>query len=608
MSAPSYTTDLSDITICESTTNFDESSNSAWDDGGGPDQEADYYIQGDYCVSEILKTGVGSIIYDYGSDITFNTGDVFMAWHYCIGPSALGTYAQGGMRMIIGDGYGSFEAWDVWGSDYYTYGGWICIPVDPTVSPDDTVGSPTGTDFFGIAANITGAIAKGNSHGVDVMRHGRAQALFRYGDAGNGYCTFAGFAAVNDNISNRWGILQEVAGGYLWQGLMSLGGEGSAGEAVDFRDSNKLIFIATQLKVTSSFNRIEINQSDSRVDWINIVFISTGGVSVGELEVMDDADVNLEACSFIEMNTLKFLADSTVENCNFINCGEVTQGGGDFDGCTFDEGTDDVALQVANAVANVTNCEFNSPGTPSGGHYGLEGFTTAGSYNLTGLTFNGFASGDGSTGYEAIHVTATSGTVTLNISGGSTPSVHSEGAIINKVINPVSVTVTVKNSGGTVIENARVLLETADGTGPFPFEDVVIITNADDSGGPTAYVYHPAHGLATDDFVVIKGASYKENNGVHQITVTGINTYTYELSSHPGASPGGTIKSTYAALYGLSNASGIVTTSKAYSANQNVTGWVRKSSGTPFYKTASIVGTVDSDNGLSATAILILDE
>lgn len=608
MSAPSYTTDLNDISTCESITNFDESSNAAWDDGGAVTQEGDYYIQGDYCISEALKTGRGTIIYNYTTGITFNTGDVLIAWVYCTGPSAMNSYENGGIGLLIGSGFGDFYNWDVGGSQYYTYGGWLCIPVDPTVSYDDQVGSPSGTkQYFGASFNISGEISKGNTIGLDVMRYGRAEAIFSGGDASNGYCTFAGFATVNDNNSYRWGLIQEVAGGYLWQGLMSLGESGSGGSPVDFRDTNKLIFINRQFKVTSSFNRIEINQSDSRVDWTNIVFKATGTLSKGQLEVIDDADVNLDSCSFIDMDTFIFLSNSTIDNCNFVRCGQATQGGADFDGCVFSEGVDNVAL-VVDTIANVTNCEFISRDPDSAGHYGLEGFSSGGSYNLVGLTFTNFASSDGSTGQEAIHVLATSGTVTLNISGGTSPSVHSEGATIVKVVNPVSVTVTCKTSAGANISGARVLLEAADGAGPFPFEDSVSITNADDSGGPTAYVTHNGHGLASNDYVVIKGAGYSENNGVKQITVIDTNTYSYELDSYPGASPSGTITCTYAALYGVSNASGIVTTSRVYGSNQNVIGWARKGTSTPLYKTSSIVGEVDSSDGFSATAVMILDE
>jgi hypothetical protein len=164
----------------------------------------------------------------------------------------------------------------------------------------------------------------------------------------------------------------------------------------------------------------------------------------------------------------------------------------------------------------------------------------------------------------------------------------------------------VKNSGGTVIENARVFVKAADGSGPFPnaYDATVTIVNS----GTTATVTHNSHGMATNDHVVISGASHEENNGVFQITVSDSDTYTYTMSSAPGSSPTGTIKCTFVALYGLSNASGIVSTSRVYSSNQNVVGWARKGSSSPFYKTGSVSDEVDSSDGLNYTTVLISDD
>jgi hypothetical protein len=113
--------------------------------------------------------------------------------------------------------------------------------------------------------------------------------------------------------------------------------------------------------------------------------------------------------------------------------------------------------------------------------------------------------------------------------------------------------------------------------------------------------------MASGDYVQIDGAGYQENNGVHEITVLDSNTYTYDLSSYPGANPSGTIVSTFVALYGLS-ASGYVQTSRVFPSDQPVTGFARKSSGSPYYKTAPLVGSVDDASGYSATAVMILDE
>jgi hypothetical protein len=80
------------------------------------------------------------------------------------------------------------------------------------------------------------------------------------------------------------------------------------------------------------------------------------------------------------------------------------------------------------------------------------------------------------------------------------------------------------------------------------------------------------------------------------------------MGSTPGASPTGTITSTFVALYGLTDSNGVKSTSRVYSSDQPITGWARKSSASPYYKEGAISGSVDSADGLTATAVLVADE
>lgn len=61
-------------------------------------------------------------------------------------------------------------------------------------------------------------------------------------------------------------------------------------------------------------------------------------------------------------------------------------------------------------------------------------------------------------------------------------------------------------------------------------------------------------------------------------------------------------------LTGLTDASGVITTSLTLGVNQPVLGWVRKSTGSPLYKEGLLSGTISSTNGFNQTAILIVDE
>lgn len=194
------------------------------------------------------------------------------------------------------------------------------------------------------------------------------------------------------------------------------------------------------------------------------------------------------------------------------------------------------------------------------------------------------------------------GSVTLNILSGDVPTIRNgAGASTTVVSGQVTTTVTAVTTAGAAIQDAQVMLKAAAG-GPMSADVTVTITNS----GTTATVTHTAHPFATGDKVLIKGASHWQNNGVFSITVTGANTYTYTLPSAPGSNPTGTIKATYVALHGTTNASGQISALRSFTSDQPVTGWVRKAT-SPYYKTAQLTGTIDNVTGASLNAILLPD-
>ena len=607
MTVPAYTTDLGTFTQAESGTWSELAS--PYNAGGTPASETDYFIQNTGCMSQSLsasKSGlIFSIAFDAGSDqaSSIPSGDVVLFWQVLLPGNAMDTFANGGLRLFIGADISNGDVWISGGSDFgrNPYGGWQNVAIDPrynSSTPDYTIGTPTAVwRWFGSILNTTAVVSKGNPHAVDAIRYGRAELIVLNGEAAD-YATFAGMATQNDAIANRWGLFQTIPGGYLWKGLMTLG---QSGTLVDFRDSNRNIVIDDTPRTYTAFNRIEINNASSRVDWTSIQISALGTFSPGQFEVIDNADVNFDSCTFADMSTFIFQAQSTVIDTMFRRCGLITTGGGTFTGCVITNSTaanNMTASSPANA-ALVSGCTFISDGT---GH-GLEITGTAANFTLTDDTWTGYAGSDGSTGNEAVYVNIASGSLNLTITGGTTPSVRTAGCTVTKIVGAVSATVTCKTPAGAAIENARVFLK-ADSGGPFPQDVTVTIANS----GTTATVTHTTHGLATNDKVLIDGASHWQNNGVFSITNTGASTYTYTMPGDPGSSPTGTIKSTFVILEGLTNASGIITMSRVFGSAQPCSGWARKSSGAPYYKTAVISGSVSSTLGFDSTVTMILDQ
>ncbi len=597
MAVPAYTTDLKDIADLDITGGTALQPGSIYTVGRSPAEDAeDYPIQGTVHASlTVNATGKACVLVP--GETVWSSGDYMFGWLIWLAPTALAARAAGGLSMFIGDSADVFNIYWVGGKDWgsYPYGGWQNFVVDPEATPSENAGAPSTFDHVGAAINGLVKVNKGDPLGFDVFRCGRGELRIAGGSVGDGYADFDAMAIENDNNANKWGLFQFILGSYLWKGLMSFG----YGSLAEFTDANRNIVIDnTQAWVDADFNRIEVNNVSSKLNWTNISITALGTISRGEFEMIDNAEFNDTGGVFTDMSTFIYLSNATIVNKIFRRCGQVTQGGGIFTGCTFEESTAAKAL-VADDLTKVTNCDFAS----GGAGYAIEGFSAAASYTLVGLTFEGYASGDGSTGDEALHVLASSGTVTI-VYTGAAPSVHSEGATIVKVGAAVDITVTVKTAAGVNVDDALVLLKASNDSGPFPFEETV---NGIVNAGTLATVDHTGHGMASNDSVYIKGASLLANNGVFQITVNGVDEYEYTMGSAPGSSPTGTILATFVALYGLSS-SGIVTTSREYGDIQPVVGWARKSTSTPFYKSGPLVGEVDDEDGFVATAILILDE
>jgi hypothetical protein len=623
MAVPTYTTDLNTFDLIENASTLGEFTGLV--DGGTPvDNDTDDIIQGSYHASatcSLKAAELQSIAADYGSGVTIPTDGAILIWFKFDAGGILNTFANGGVRIIVGADVSNHDQWTCGGSDYppNPQGGWYNYAVNPTARTYDyRQGSGPGTTYrwagMGCLA-LTAGPTKGSPFKIDGLRYGRGTIIVEYGSSGDGYANFADAAAKNDandgtNGYNRWGLFQAIAGGYLWKGRMQIG---TTTNACEFDDSDIFILIEDTNNCTANFNTIEINNASTIVNWTNVIFKALGTQSPGRLVMNHNADMNLDACQFFDMGVFTFGGTlSEFLNCVWNGCDQVNVAGGKINGskitgCTVDGSSTDEGAVVWDVTTDpdgyLDDLEITK-GTTT--HHAIEfGDTIPASITIRNCTFSGYNALDSQ--YDSTFYFAdTTGTITLNLVGCSgNVTVKTAGCTVNVVEDPATVKVTVKTVTGTLVQNARVLVKARDGAGPFPFDETVTIVNS----GTTATVTHTGHGMASNDYVVISGASHEENNGVFQIIYSDADTYTYTMSSAPGSSPTGTIKATFVALYGLSNASGIVTTSRVYSSDQNVEGYARKStSAGSLFKPGPIYETIDSTDGMNASAVLIADE
>lgn len=435
MAAPSYTNDLTDLSTAESVTNWVEMTGSvtlsggseAFNTQGAPaGGDPDYpFIQGLYSVTQdcTKDVSVGSLAYNNGSGTGgHGTDGAYLVWQNYMINNNLETYANDGFMLLVGSGLGDFDVWTVGGRDKapYPYGGWVNHAVNTTVTPDYTAGTPTATEqYIGAAVYVVTGSSKGEVHNVDAIRYGRCSSIFEFGETAN-YATISGFATKNDyndatNGYNRWGLISETSGGYLWKGRMSLG---TSTNAVDMRDSNKNIFIQWTPKVTANFNLIEVINSSSNIEWTNftVTCLDTTTASNGRFLMTDPASLAFASCNFIDMDTFVFNKSTnpvTIDDTVFRRCGQITTGGASFDGCLFSNGSDATAVLTSSPAnaAIITNSTFISTGTGNG----LEIGGTAANITLTGLEFYNYS--ESVDANKAIYVNISSGSMTITASG-----------------------------------------------------------------------------------------------------------------------------------------------------------------------------------------------
>jgi hypothetical protein len=618
MAAPTYNHDLTDWIIDSDTTAWGELTNMA--DGALPDEaDTESALQGTNTVSQATNISGAQLFSQcriLGTPVTLSSGQVFLVWHGHGVATALETYTNGGLRLAVAaNSLANWKAWAVGGRDTapFPYGKWVNNPIDPTLTAEYSNGTPPtgGTSIYGVGSGgrLTSAVAKGQPHVTDIIRYGRAEAriyngeLISAGDASDNPATFTGFAALNDAQTARWGLIQETTGGYLWKGLMTLG----YSSVVKFQDSNKTILVQDTRKVSSGFNKIEVRQASSIINWtgISISCLSPSTTaSKGAFEAIDNADINLNGCTFTDLDTFIFQSNSTIIDSTFRRCGQVTGGGASFNGCLFTSSTAAVSLVLTN-LNQVTDCEFVSDGGNHAVNLGTISSTVSMNWNNY---LTSYAVSDGSSGNEAILVNvAASQTLTINVGAGySTPSVYNTGSgTVSVVSGQVTTSVTVQAlSDGSDISGARVLAWASDASNKF-YNASVTITGS----GTTATVSHTGHGLATGDYVIISGVTNDDDyNGVHQITKINDNSYSFTADDTLTSPASGTIVAKWAILSGTTDVNGYIEDIRSFASPQPIQGWVRKTSGSPYYQQGVVAGTINTSSGFSVTVQLASDE
>ncbi len=455
MAAQSITTDLTTIATAEPGTL------TSWAAlGGGAAglaEETDYFVQGTTCISKQVKQETKGMHADYGSSVSFGTGDHIYTWLNSTTPGATDLRANGGLRVTFGDSANARKEYYVNGRDYYRYGGWICYPIDPGATPDNPVGSAGTTPryFGGICSNSV--TVKGINFGVDVIRFGTGIDITG-GGSPDPDITFADVATQNDLQANAWGIFQGTDTGGILQGRLRIGSDDTS-TSTTFSDVDAVITKANNnpsgvnTKTATDFSGIIIAGSNTVANFAGCLFLSldlTDKCFFDSGSATNAPSVSLISSTFIDWGTTTVQTGTTIEGCSWKNSGSLTLNGGTVSDSTFQDSD-----PVIGSLTDIQDCTFIANGATT---YAIETSAT-GSVSLTGNTFTGYGSSGSAT--AAIHFTATSGSITVAVSGGAIPTYTSEGVTVTMTLSTTLVLTGLKTNSEVRVYNQGTTTEVA---------------------------------------------------------------------------------------------------------------------------------------------------
>lgn len=590
--------------------------------------DTEIYIEGARSFGWYTTTTRDGLLYDAGSAQNW-AGSTFYFWINCGVVGLLDTLANGGIAArFCGTTVSDWFEVNLGGSNAYPIaqaGGWVMFVVDidkAKTASDRTNGTPPATSairYAGITTITSATMPRMVSNTwLDACWRLPASTpgvLVEGQNTGSPW-TWADIQAASD--SGAWGVANPAPGGAIALNTPVRFGKNDA-VTHEFADTNAVV-LWEDWDVDADFYGLEVIGGSGTQSFDLGLKTGTGdtatgaqggviaAAAAGQRWYFDVDDANVDACNLYGVQFIHgagfLLNDPQVSaiSCLFIDCtSALVSNVGDFLRCSIvDANTaDGVAFLTTDDLTDIVFCSFFF----SDGH-GIELTTPrVASQTSKGNRFSGYgaiASNDASVYNNS------AGAVTITLSDGATSAEHTyrDGTSASTSIVAGAVTLTIICLDGiTPVQNVRVLIW-CSGTGGLPSGDPVSIVQ---SGG-TATVTHTAHGRTTGDEMRVKGAAESEYNGVHIITVTGANTYTYVVDSGAASPATGSPVASLVLINGLTNASGVISDTRSYPSDQDITGRAVKGTSSPVYVPGDITGTVDSADGLPFTVALVADE
>lgn len=445
-------------------------------------QSIDTFIQGTACVGVKLSATTNGLLFDAGSAQNWSNNHFYFWWNV-LTAGLLDTQAGGGVRMrFCGATVTDFFEVYIAGKDTYT-GGFIMSVVDietAAASPSGTGGTPPATSairYVGIVFDVPGMLGgnflnclvdacwrlPASTPGIRVEGQNSGPVDWTWGD-------IVSAADVSD-ATKAWGTAFRRNGVIFINTPIRFGANDATTHG--FSDTNEVIAWEDH-SVASTFYSLEIIGGSGAQSFSLGTRVGSGDTSIGHSGCVFTAasagdrfnitasDANIDVCEFLGC-TFSHTGTIDISNVNseirstLLSDGSATthaDAGGDG---VFQKNTI-VGANTADGVAYVTTDDpsdiKNTAFVFSDGHAIV--LTATGTFAFEGNTFSGY----GATGTnDAAIYNNSGGSVTINITGGGDTPTYRNGAGASTTINNnITVTVTVKNQGGTAVPGVEVAI------------------------------------------------------------------------------------------------------------------------------------------------------
>ncbi len=513
--AISITTDLTDVNLSEAITNYAVIGTWATTIAASPDT----YVQSSNTVGGRVSANTGwahTTIPTTTVDLTTSERHVFQ-WLKSISIPQLDSKANGGLGITISsdatptltgttpsNGPTNSKTWYVAGNAD-ALSGWVCYVVDPQSTPSLTLGTPDVTQIrrIGIRGKVVGTVGAGSVRPVNIVfdatRYGTG--LTYQGDTSGTPGTFEDILSIAMNPSNAWGVLTADSSIYFGSGKMDFGTVVQSSIS-SFKDIGQTFvwrnfpvattFYTWRIRGTSSFSTtFQLGNYTSGLVSDGLVVKGAGDPSssthaVWNLDVGTNTTVNFYGSQISELRRATLQSTTTIRGCSFKNFGDITVNGALFNDCTFQDLKTSAPISATYGLnitssSTATSCKFincatailwntntdtsgkldNSEFVSGGTGYALElGPNTPSEITLTGVTFSGY--GANGTANAAIYNNSTK-SVTINISGGTSPTYTNGSGASTTIIASVPVSVAVVDVTNIPIASAQVgIYKTSD--------------------------------------------------------------------------------------------------------------------------------------------------